>query len=390
MKRFYLEISSKKDLIQIGLAFIAWRVILFFIAFLGPTFIPQFGNRFPYVKEMLISTNLPSWIWSFGNFDGVHYLTIASSGYSAQFTQAFFPFFPLTVWIIHFLISSFFVSALLISNLSFLVTLCLLYKLFLIDFSKKVSIRSILLLLAFPTAYYFGAIYSESMFLLFVVSCLLLSRKKKFFWAAIFAALASATKVFGVVLFGVILIEILNEILIRKKFQVNQKVVKNLGVSLLSPLGLIGYMIYLKSSFGNPLYFLSSQPYFGASRSSTQIILLPQVVVRYLKIFLTVPFFSLPFFNAFLEFVFTFIPLIFLSFIIRKVRLSYTAFIVFCFILPTLTGTLSSMPRYSLMGFLLLPFLADQKNKIFYSIFFSFLVLQVILLIMFTRGYWVA
>jgi len=75
--------------------FITWRLSLFLIAFVSIFLITKFGARFPYVDRVLEITNLPSWIWGFGNFDGVHYLRIAQNGYTSDYSQAFFPLFPL-------------------------------------------------------------------------------------------------------------------------------------------------------------------------------------------------------------------------------------------------------------------------------------------------------
>lgn len=74
---------------KILLIFLVWRVSLFIIAYLAQIFIPNWGGRFPYADRELEITGLPSWIWGFGNFDGVHYLRIAQNGYNFLASQAF-------------------------------------------------------------------------------------------------------------------------------------------------------------------------------------------------------------------------------------------------------------------------------------------------------------
>ena len=66
--------------------FLIWRISLFFVAWLVEQIL-KFAPRFPYADIFLIPSKLPAWMWSFANFDGVHYLTIAKQGYSAKFTQ---------------------------------------------------------------------------------------------------------------------------------------------------------------------------------------------------------------------------------------------------------------------------------------------------------------
>lgn len=385
----YIRKSSefKSVLIKIVILFVTWRFALFMIAFLSPFFIKEFGGRFPYV-HILINTNLPYWIWGFGNFDGVHYLTIALSGYSAQFTQAFFPLYPLLIRGFSFGDGTF-LSGIILSNILFIAGLIMLYKLFRLDFEKDTSFRALVLLVAFPTAFYFGSLYSESLFLFLVTTSLFFIRTKQFLLAGLFAGFASATRVLGLFLLPVLLIEAYIYFKAGGFNTFREKLEILLGI-IFAPLGTFIYMLYLQINFNNALYFLSAQPAFGAERSDMPFILLPQVIYRYIKIFLTVPIESAAFFTAFLEFTFTVLPLSLLLILIKKIRFSYVLFTIGVLIMPTLTGTLSSMPRYALMGFLLLPLLAVRIDKLYWVVLTGFVLLQGILLALFIRGNWVA
>ncbi|MBI2018545.1 hypothetical protein HYS96_02450 [Candidatus Daviesbacteria bacterium] len=391
--------------LEIFKIFIVWRVVLFAVSALAILFITDFGVRFPYYNTVLEPTGLPSWVWGFGNFDGVHYLRIAQDSYSAQYSQAFFPLYPLLIRIFTeanillpkdpnldtriYVDPTFFYSGLILSNLILLIALYFFYKLVILDYKKEIGLKSIILLLAFPTAFYFGSIYTESLFLLLVVGFFYLMRKQNFIAAGVLAGLASATRIFGLLLLPVFLAELYLKIKNKEISLKSEQFVKALIGILLAPTGILLYMLYLRFEFDNPLYFLTSQPLFGAERRN-EIILLPQVLFRYIKIFLTVSPISLPFFNAFLEFSFTLIALglLFVSF--KKIRFSYFIFTFGSLLLPTLTGTLSSMPRYSLMSFLMLPFLVRFSGRHFKLVVVSFILLQMILVGLFTRGYWVA
>lgn len=379
--------------------FLFWRLSLFFISFLASFLIPTFGGNFPYYNVVLMPTNLPSWIWGFGNFDGVHYLRIAQNGYNAQFVQAFFPLYPLLIRFLNlfpkiealdtqiYVDPSFFFTAILLSNVVFLLALVLFYKLIRIDFNEKIAFGSLILLLAFPTSFYFGTIYTESLFLFLVLGAIYFSRRGNFLFAGIFSALASATRIFGLLLFLVLLFEIYCRFKTRKI--INGELTKVILGVLLVPFGTLLYMLYLKLNFDNPFYFLTAQPAFGAQRSEN-LILLPQVIYRYFKIFMSVPLQSPLFFNAILEFSFTVIPLVTLAIFFKKIRISYILFTLGCLILPTLTGTFSSMPRYCLMGFLLLPYITQAIGRYYKFLISLFVTLGIILLSLFTRGYWVA
>lgn len=370
-----------------------WRIALFFIAFLSIYLLPVFGARFPYADRVLEITRLPYWVWGFGNFDGVHYLRIAQDGYFAQYSQAFFPVFPTLIRFFSFIFPriptldtniftdpAYFYSGIILSNLFFLAALYVFYKVLKIDFKKDIALLSVILLLVFPTSFFFGSIYTEGLFLLLTVSSIYLIRKGYFFWAAVLIALSTATRITGVLLIPLYLVE---------AFQSKNKI--NYIWAIITPLGILAYMYYLKAVFGDPLYFLTAQPVFGAGRSGGAIVLLPQVIYRYIKIFLTTNILSIPFFNAFLEFVFTLVPLTLLVIFIKKIRLSYWIFAVSSLLLGTLTGTFSSMPRYVLIPIIfLLPVLATRFRKFVWPFAVISAALGVILIMLFVRGYWVA
>ncbi|KKQ83887.1 MAG: hypothetical protein UT08_C0028G0006 [Candidatus Woesebacteria bacterium GW2011_GWB1_38_8] len=289
--------------------FIIWRVCLFFVAFSSNYLIPQFGARFPYYNTALEPTGLPNWIWGFGNFDGVHYLRLAQEGYIAKFSQSFFPVYPLLIKFFNFLPKdpaidtrtfvdpSYFYTGLILSNLFFLGFLVFFYKLLKLDYSEKIARLSLILVLVFPTSFYFGSIYTESLFLMLAAASVYYFRTKKYILAGILAAVASATRIVGIFIPVIFLIEMFMN---RKNIKVKELASQAVGL-LLAPLGLIVYMYYLNRNFGDFLLFLNSQPGFGAGRSSQAYILLPQVIFRYIKMFLTVKFNGKSRFSSFLE-----------------------------------------------------------------------------------------
>lgn len=385
--------------------FLTWRIGLFAVAALASLFLPGFGDRFPYADQVLKITGLPSWIWGFGNFDGVHYLRIAQNGYNAEYSQAFFPLYPLLIRFFTdlnpfmykdpildtriYVDPSYFFAGLILSNIFFLLALILFYKLIRIDFNHKVAFGSLFLLVAFPTSFYFGSIYTESLFLFLVLGAIYFARKGDFLVGGVFGAFASATRIFGLLLVPVLLIEAYLKFKERKIAERGELAKTIVGI-LLTPFGTLLYMLFLRLNFDKPLYFLTSQPLFGAERTAGNLIFLPQVIYRYFKIFITVPLNSQLFLNAFLEFSFTTATLICLVVFYKKMRFSYFVFTLGCLILPTLTGTLSSMPRYSLMGFLLLPFIVQTIKKYYSLLLTLFITIGIILISFFIRGYWIA
>ncbi len=385
--------KSYEDMKYIFGLFIFWRTYLFFVAWLGERIL-TFSPTFPYSDVFLLPSKLPYFLWSFANFDGVHYLTIIKQGYSAQFTQVFFPLYPIIIRLfsnIFYWINSI-LAGLIVTNAFFLMAMFVFFKLVRLDCKDKLAKWSILFLLIFPTSFFFGSLYTESLFILLVFLAFYAARKKKWWLAGLFGGLASATRLAGIFLLPALLWE----------WQKNKiKNINNLSsifrllsspILYLVPLGLIMYMVYLQFAFGDWLYFWHAQPVFGAERSGQGIILLPQVIFRYFKIFTSVTYTTEAFWVAFSEVFFTLFAIFMLAIgHKKKVRASYLIFSWLGVITPTLTGTFSSMPRYILIAFpiyIILGMIRNDNIKSFILIL-NF-ILMVIFTVLFTSGHWVA
>lgn len=360
---------------KIVILFLIWRSLLFIVAGLSPVFIHQFGARFPYYQERLIDTKFPHSIWSFGNFDGVHYLGIAQDAYAAQYTQAFFPFYPILIKAVSFLtFGNLLVSALLVSNAAFLASLLIFYRLVSKTHGEKIAFWSVLFLLSFPTSFFFGAVYTESVFFLLIILAFYMVEEGKVWQAAVLGAFASFTRLGGIFLTPALFFK---------------KGIKSQAALLLIPTGLIAYMVFLGVKFNNPFYFLTSQQIFGQERLANGIILLPQVFFRYFKILTSVH--GLPLVSAVFELLATVWVLAALALAFKKVKLEWIIFSLFIVIVPTLTGTLASMPRYILIAFpiyLVPAYIKSTKIKI--ALITASLAILTIATTFFSQGYWVA
>jgi len=378
--------------------FIIWRFNLELLAWVG-------RKLFPLRESFLGPT-----VWA--NFDGVHYLSIAKNGYY-QFQQAFFPLYPLLIRFLGKLLGGNFVLAgMLISNLSLFGVLVLFWKLLEVeevgDMGKIKEIKkwAIIFLLFFPTSFFFGSLYTESLFLVFVLGIFLASKKEKWWLAGILGALASATKLIGIFLLPVLLwkwfeknkgnknqrLKIWNlEFRIWNLFENWKLKIGNLSAISLVSLGLLVYMVYLKKTVGDSLFFIHAQPAFGAERSGGEIILLPQVFWRYFKIFTTISWSNYDYRIALLEFiVFNFTLLLLWLGWRRGLSKSWILFSALAVIGPTLTGSLSSIPRYALAAFPIFIIMAGFSKKLKFLLFVICYLLFVILTILFTRGFFVS
>lgn len=375
--------------------------IIFLLAHLLLVFnlnlIPVLEHDFPFrdVMEILY----PSPFLALSNFDGAHYLLIAKGGYG-QFQQAFFPLYPLLINIFSKLFSNLLITGLLISWVTLFFGLIFFKKLSAPLLDQQKSFWVILFLLSFPTAFFYLTVYPESLFLFFSSACLYFIYRKNYTAAAIFAVLSSLTKIQGIFLiipfiFSVLEISGFSFQKIVKQMRINYKKI----IFAISPIfGLALYSNYLQVNYGDPLYFYHSQEAFGAERSSQGIILLPQVIFRYIKI-LTTSQVNFQYWIALLElsvFIIVFSILLFSIFSFwkkKKVGFEFSLYLysIAVLLLPTLTGTLSSIPRYALISFGFFIALAKIRSTILKAaIAIIFGIIQGVLFIFFIKGYFVS
>lgn len=373
------------------LFFLIWRVFLQIPIIVAPYFFSLQNNYLGGgMKNYLHSTYLWAWV----NFDGEHYLSIARYGYRAL-TYFFFPVYPLTISFIAKFIGDneavFLYSGLFISNISFCFALIGLWKLLKLDYKKQVVLKVIALLLLFPTSFYFVSYYTESLFLAFVVWSFYFARKGKWYMAGLFALVASATRVIGIIM----LPSLLFEFYLQNK-QGSKLIIKpSILYIFLAPLGLLFYMLYLNIKTGDPLIFLHSIGVFGEQRS-TSLIFLPQVFYRY--IFKILPNISYSYwpqvYTTWMEFILGLLFSLLAIYSLIKLRLSYAVFLIAGLLLSTFSGSFSSLPRYVLVlfpGFILLGILIDRLPKLMQAI--SFILLFSLLFFsfeMFSRGFWIS
>lgn len=372
------------------LIFFSWKTLLIIVSIFAINFIPlAYTDRFLGGGPLnyMLSPNFFSW----ANFDGEHYLSIAIHGYS-KLEQAFFPVYPLLISFfarplsvdLQSMIVNSTIAGLLISNISFLFSLIALWKLLSLDFPKKLVLFTIILIVTFPTSFYFGALYNESLFLLLTVLAFLNARKGNWFLASFLGMISASTRIFGILLFPSFLIEA----------YLQKKKTLSLVWLLLIPLGLGIYMYYQYYKFGDPIAFYHLQELVGEQRQSG-LVLLPQVYYRYIRMVSTVDMQSPIYQTILLEF---FVGIVFFILpiygFLKKIRLSYIFYAMAGFLISAIQGSFSSAPRYMLVffpSFMALSLILSKSPKILrISIVIIFVILLLLETSLFLRGYWVA
>ncbi len=405
LKQFFSS-NSRLLLILVSL-FVIWRASLLALGLISDHFLP-YSPSFPYSGDLLSKFGLPRTLYSWAGFDGVHYLTIAQKGYiGTGLVQAFFPVFPFVLlYLPNLALGGFNLlsTGLFLTNFFGLLLFILWYFFVKQESGAEVAKWSLLTLFLFPTALFFGAFYTESLFLCLVVACFWLAKRGHWYLVSLTIVFASATRIVGILLLPAMILELMMQEhasqLVSKpriglKYLVSlilkPNVIKNILVLSLGSLGLIGYMLFLWLEFRDPLYFAHVQSAFNSGRQNS-LVIYPQVLWRSLKILATIPF-DLRFITSLLEFLVGGVGLIMMIVMARTTRWSYTLFALSAFFVPTLTGTFSSLPRYFLIS---IPFFLGlgkyfakhpRSGALYISISTLWLIFNTIL---FLQGYWVA
>lgn len=384
------KLLNNSDYRLIFFLFFSWKITLVVVAFFSFSYIPLNSSNFlggglsNYLNSPLI--------FSLANFDGEHYLNIAQNGYQ-NLEHSFFPLYPYSIQLLSFFSRDLFlltIIGLIISNLTFFISLIYLWKLVILDYSKKIALIVIILLILFPTSFYFGAVYTESFFLLLTLISVYFARTNKRWLSGFAAGLASAVRVTGILILPLLVVEWWQ----KNKSANNLAKVKTFIPLLLAPLGLISYMLFLYRRVGDPLAFYRELSIFGVQRQG-HFILLPQVFYRYINILTTVNLNTYNYWISAQEFLSAVLCIICLYLGFKfKVRLSYLTYFFLAFLLPTLTGSFSSLPRYILVIFplflTLAIFLSKKSFKIKTSLFILIGILLIIQSALFLRGYWIS
>jgi len=235
------------------------RLVLFLVAFASAAIIgvpgPSWTRRFPAGAEVFHGAL--AWLFNpWAHWDGSWYIKIAQYGYSsADGTAAFFPLYPLLLRGVGYVFGgNLVIAGIVISLACYAGVVVVLYRLVALDFGRRTAFRATLYLSIFPTAFFFQAVYGESLFLLTALLCIYWCRTAHWRLAGLAALLAALTRSIGVLLIVPMAVMYLQNI------DWSWRRLDSRAASLLlPPEGLLMWMAFLALVFGNPLLFLTSQ-----------------------------------------------------------------------------------------------------------------------------------
>ncbi len=362
---------------NVVILFVLWLVIVNIFAVLALNrFNLQGDTAYTWINPSQFSQD-QQWdpVSLHARWDSSWYLDIAKNGYVFNGAEklsnvVFFPLYPLLIWVVSFIIGgNLILSGWILSTIFLFLALVYLLKLVREFHGEIDSQLTLLFLLIFPTAFFFNAVYTESLFLFLSTATFYYAFKKNFFLAGVFGFFSALTRITGLLL----VIPLIWEYFRTYKFK--QFLNKKLLSIFLVPLGTFSFFLFHYLRFGDFFLFFKVEKWWGRDFTLNKDHFL----------MLTHPATA----NLILDVTFIVFAVIATFFVFKKFRASYGLYMVATLIVALSTGTFMSIGRYIMVLFPIYILMASVKNQ-YQKLAYGFLstLLLAMNIILFVNNYW--
>ena len=263
-----LPLAERRVVVRIAMAALAFRVASAVIAL--------FVNRvFPLnQREQFTVFGTTSVFWdTFARYDSGWFYQIAKSGYafapggpSAGIGKpgkiAFFPVYPFVMRYVGRLFGSdpsdLYLAGIVVSWVAFAAAMVALYFLARLDVPRRQAERAVLLAAVFPFSFFFGLVYSESLFLLMSILSFYAFRTRHWLLGGMAGAVATATRVNGILMLPALAWIAWRTV----KPTLQDRLTASIGLLLLTA-GIGGYSLYVYYLAGHPFEWINTIRLWG-------------------------------------------------------------------------------------------------------------------------------
>ena len=304
-------------------------------------------------------------------WDGRWYVGLAKSGYNFDpaglSNVAFLPLYPFLLRVFSFFTGSYQLSGLIVNFFSLVGAVFFLLKLTQKEgFTETQSKDSVFYMLIYPTAIFFAAVYTESLFIFLTIAVFYFCKQKEYFVAAVFGFFAAMTRVPGLFLLLPFFYYLYKQHVAWHKYL----------FAGLMPLGTSIYLLLQKIYTGNTFAFLTAQRNWGRNFGHFN----PDHVYWATSAGVA---------NTILDIIFVAALLLGVIYIYKKLDFGYALFAILTILVPLSTGSMLSIGRFGMILFPLAMGLAKSDNKWLKQ---GYVVVSLLLLafytIQFVNGYW--
>ena len=358
--------------LRIAIAALGFRFVSSILALLANLTFPA------YQPSSVTMFDQPSPYWDvFTRYDSGWYYQIARYGYGfvaggpsvgvgKPGKIAFFPLYPLLMRYAGRLFghapSDVYLGGILLSWLAFALGMVALFHLARLDVEPRRAERAVLLTAVFPFAFFFGLVYTESLFLLLTVLSFYGFRTRRWWLGGAAGALATATRVNGI-----LMVPALAWVAWRSAPPTLRDRMRA-AVALVSvPAGIVAYSAFVYRLSGNPLEWMASISrwgyYPGGSPWTAPAILLKHLLVHpyaYLSSDRMAPYDTLYGLTGIL-----FVAAV--PFVWRRLGAGYGLFMLANLWLPISSGTFEGVGRYCSVLFPAFIWLASLRPRVVYT-----------------------
>jgi hypothetical protein len=250
----------------------------------------------------------------------------------------------------------------------------------------------VLYLIAFPAAYYLAIGYSEALYLLCVLGAFYFARRGQWWWSGVIAFLAGLARLHGALLIVPLGYEWLRQSLAQSTADARPSRASVLAV-LGAPLGVLAFNLYLNATFGQPAgyfspYFEIQTLFFKGIRAEAFPTFPGTTLAHYLFGFLN----GVPSTESSVVMAATVFLLIMTVEVWARLPRVYGVYMLTVLLFQLVGGDLISMPRFLVPLFPAFIALAQIGKREWADrlILIPSLLLQGVLALLFTKGYWIA
>jgi mannosyltransferase PIG-V len=259
--------NDRRVEIRIALAALGFRLISAFLALCANLAFPL-DRRVPLQSTVWGRPN-PFWD-AFARHDSGWYLDIARGGYDAssaiaggRSNIAFAPVYPVLMRAVGRIFGrspgDLYLGGIVVSWVAFIAAMVVLYRLAALDLPRRRAERAVLLTAIFPFSFFFGAVYTESTFLLFTLMAFYGFRTRGWALGGVAGAIATATRVTGIMMWPA-----LAWIAWRASEPTRRDRAAAAAALAAASLGFVGYCAFIYDMTGQPLLWATALTRWGS------------------------------------------------------------------------------------------------------------------------------
>ena len=213
----------------------------------------------------------PSPFWdAFARHDSGWYFDIARNGYDAtnavlggRSNIAFAPVYPMLMRYVGRLFGrapgDLYLGGIVVSWVCFILAMVVLYRLASLDVPRRQAERAVVLTAVFPFSFFFGAVYTESTFLLFTLLAFYGFRTGRWALGGLAGAIAGATRVTGILMWPA-----LAWVAWEAARPASRDRARAAAGLIVATLGFLGYCAYIYDLTGQPLLWATALTRWGS------------------------------------------------------------------------------------------------------------------------------